>query len=245
MAGKFYGIGVGPGDPDLITMKAVKTLQKVSHIFAASSAKNTYSVALDIVKPYILPDTPVEYLPFPMTYNQERLESSWKQNSIKVCDVLSQGKDAAFVTLGDPLFYSTYIYLVREIQKIMPDVSIITIPGITSFQAAAAACNIPLVEGEESFAVASGAKGSYQLRKILSTCDNVVLLKVYRQIDDIIETLENESLAEGTCFVSKCGMDGETVITDVRKLKGTKPHYLSLMIIKKASDSGMNQDRNH
>ncbi len=241
MVGKFYGVGVGPGDPDLITMKAVKTLQQVSHIFAASSAKNTYSVALDIVKPYILPNTPVEYLSFPMTYNQNRLESSWKQNAIRVCEVLSQGKDAAFVTLGDPLFYSTYIYLVREVQKIMPDISIITIPGITSFQAAAAACNLPLVEGEESFAVASGAKGGYQLRKILNSCDNVVLLKVYRQIDDIIETLEDENLTEGTCFVSKCGLDGETIITDVEKLKGTKPHYLSLMIIKKAFGGEKNQ----
>ncbi len=233
MAGEFFGVGVGPGDPDLITLKAIKVLKGVSCIFAASSTKNNYSVALDIVKPHLNTATPIEILSFPMTYNAEKLESSWKENAEKVCKVLAENKNAAFITLGDPLFYSTYIYLVREILKIMPEVKVTTIPGITSFQAAASACNLPLVEGEESIAVASGAKGSKQLRKILSSSENVVLLKVYREIDDIINTLEEENLTEKTHFISKCGMDGEVIIENVRELKGTKPHYLSLMIIKK------------
>ncbi|SFM72157.1 precorrin-2 C(20)-methyltransferase [Thermodesulforhabdus norvegica] len=237
MVGTFYGIGVGPGDPELITVKAVRILNRVSYIFAAASSKNSYSLALDIVKPYLPPETPVEYLYFPMTYHSDTLENSWHKNGLRVAEVLRSGKDVAFVTLGDPLIYSTYIYLVRELYNLLGSVKIETVPGITSFQAAASACTVPLVEGEESLAVVSGAQGGEHLRRMLEVTDNVVLLKVYRNIDAVIDALESQGLEKNACFVSRCGLEGESISYDVRSLRGQKPHYLSLMIVKKKLQS--------
>lgn len=231
--GTFYGIGVGPGDPELLTVKAVKILQQVSHIFAASSSKNDYSVALQAVQIYLSPNTQVYSLPFPMTYDQEKLEKAWQQNCKLILDFLLKGEDVAFITIGDPLIYSTYIYLLRKLRHICPEVPVITIPGITSFQAAASVCNIPLVEGEESMAVVSGAQGVSHLEKTLESCDTVVLLKVYRHMPGIIEMLEKKSLNSSICYVSKCGFEDQEIVQTLHELKNRAPNYLSLMIVKK------------
>ncbi|MCX7822426.1 MAG: precorrin-2 C(20)-methyltransferase [Syntrophobacterales bacterium] len=231
--GTFYGIGVGPGDPELLTLKAIKILQKVPHVFAASSSKNDYSVALQAVRNYLSPGVQVYSLPFPMTYDQEKLEKAWHDNCRSILSLLLKGEDVAFITIGDPLIYSTYIYLLRKIRSLCPEVSVQTIPGITSFQAAASVCNIPLVEGEESMAVVSGAQGVSHLEKTLESCDTVVMLKVYRQMPEIIETLEKRSLSSSICYVSRCGFYDQEVVQALEELKNRTPHYLSLMIVKK------------
>lgn len=231
--GTFYGIGVGPGDPELLTLKAIKILQKVPNLFAASSSKNDYSVALQAVKEYLSPDVKIYPLPFPMTYDQQKLEKAWRENCQLILDLLLKGEDVAFITIGDPLIYSTYIYLLRTIQSLCPDVPVQTIPGITSFQAAASSCNLPLVEGEESMAIVSGAQGVTHLERTIDSCDTVVLLKVYRQMPEIIKTLEERSLHNSICYVSKCGFCDQEIITDLNDLKDRKSHYLSLMIVKK------------
>ncbi|MBW1976180.1 MAG: precorrin-2 C(20)-methyltransferase [Deltaproteobacteria bacterium] len=232
MTGILYGIGVGPGDPGLITVKAVEILKKVPFVFAAASSKNSYSVALDIVRKYLPSDTVVECLSFPMTYDENHLQSAWRANGERVADVIARGNDAAFVTLGDPLMYSTYIYLVKEVRKILPQVQVETVPGITSFQAAASACNLPLVEGEESLAVVSGAQGSRNLKKMLQICENVVLMKVYKHIDEIIDTICDMRLETSTYFITRCGLQGQEIRSDIRSLKGSRVNYLSLMIVK-------------
>ncbi|MEJ5300432.1 MAG: precorrin-2 C(20)-methyltransferase [Thermodesulforhabdaceae bacterium] len=231
--GTLYGIGVGPGDPELLTVKAVRILQKVSYIFAASSSKNDYSVALEAVKSYLSPQANVYSLPFPMTYDQQELEKAWHDNCKPMIELLARGEDVAFITIGDPLVYSTYIYIMRTIRSLYPDVPIQTIPGITSFQAAASFCNVPVVEGEESMAVVSGARGAAHLDKTLECCDTVVLLKVYRQMPEIIKTLEEKSLHASIFYVSRCGLPDQEIFCELGELKGRKPHYLSLMIVKK------------
>lgn len=231
-AGKLYGIGVGPGDPDLVTVKAVNILRRVAVVFAASSSKNEYSLARDIVGKH-LNGCAVKHMPFPMTKDRNILEAAWEQNARKVIDVLDSGCDAAFVTIGDPLTYSTYSYLLFTITNMRPDIKIETIPGITSYQAAAAAANTPLTSGEESFHLISGAFGGCNLRKIIKTSDNIVMLKTYRHFDDIYSALEELDLLDKSVCVTRCGLDGETVVSDVRSLKGAKLPYLSLIIIKK------------
>ncbi len=234
MLGTLYGIGVGPGDPELLTLKAVKVLGGVAHIFAAASTKNDYSLALDIVSDYIRPGTPVDHLAFPMTFNRESMETAWQANCEKVVEVLRRGDNAAFLTIGDPLTFSTYIYLVRKVRAKLPEADIETIPGITSFQAAAACANVPLAEGEESFTVISGAKGGERLKDVVPVTDNVILLKAYRQFPQILEQVEQLGLKESCCFISRCGLEGQVVEHDFEKMTQLEqPHYLSLMIIKK------------
>lgn len=230
--GTLYGIGVGPGDPELITLKAIKVLHRVPHIFAACSTKNNYSLALSIVRCH-LNGAGIEHLPFPMSKDAEVLKEAWEQNARRVLEVLDSGSDAAFVTLGDPLTYSTFGYLLKTLKRLRPEVPIITIPGITSYSAAAALTHIPLTEGEESFYVVSGALGAAKLKEVIDKSDNIVMLKTYRHFDEIYETLEEMGLLDRTTCISRCGLDGETVVENLRDLKGRELPYLSMVIIKK------------
>ena len=233
MYGTLYGIGVGPGNPELLTLKAVRILGEVSRVFAAASSKNDYSLAFDIVREHLKPGTPVDQLPFPMTFDRSHMEEAWRENSEAVAAHLREGRDAAFLTIGDPLTFSTYIYLVRNVREILPGVRVETVPGITSFQAAAACANVPLAEGEEALTIVSGAKGGEKLREVLAASENVILMKTYRQFPDIVSAIREMGLQDSCCFVSRCGLPGEIVERDFEKYSKLDPHYLSLMIIKK------------
>jgi precorrin-2/cobalt-factor-2 C20-methyltransferase len=230
--GTLYGIGVGPGDPELITLKAVKVLHQVPHIFAACSPKNTYSLALSIVRCH-LNGAGIERLPFPMSKDPQVLQEAWEQNARRVLEVLDVGSDAAFVTLGDPLTYSTFGYLLKTLKRLRPETNIITIPGITSYSAAAALTHTPLTEGEESFYLVSGALGAARLKEVIDKSDNIVILKTYRHFNEIYQTLEEMDLVDRTTCISRCGLDGETVVENLRDLKGRELPYLSMVIIKK------------
>jgi len=230
--GTLYGIGVGPGDPELITLKALKVLQRVPHIFASCSTKNTYSLALSIVRCH-LNGAGIEHLPFPMTKDPEVLASAWERNARRVLEVLATGSDAAFVTLGDPLTYSTFGYLLKTLKRLNPEVGIVTIPGITSYSAAAALTQIPLTEGEESFYLVSGALGAAQLKEVIDKSDNIVILKTYRYFNEIYQVLEDMDLLDRTTCISRCGLEGETIVENLRDLKGRELPYLSMVIIKK------------
>lgn len=234
MLGTLYGIGVGPGDPELLTLKAVKALRGVGHVFAAASTKNDYSLARDIVRDHLSADTPLDYLAFPMTFDPEHLEDAWLANCEKVVEILRQGKDVAFLTLGDPLTFSTFIYLMRKIRCCLPEVAITVVPGVTSFQAAAACAVLPLAEGEEVMTIISGAKGAGRLKEVIEVSDSVVLMKTYRQLPQILEQLEDLGLQGNCCFISRCGLEGEVIEHDFQRLAQlAQPHYLSLMIVKK------------
>jgi precorrin-2/cobalt-factor-2 C20-methyltransferase len=230
--GTLYGIGVGPGDPELLTLKALKVLRRVPHIFASCSTKNSYSLALNIVRSH-LNGAGIEHLPFPMTKDRQLLQEAWDANARRVLEVLATGADAAFVTLGDPLTYSTFGYLLKTLKKLHPGLNIVTIPGITSYAAAAALTHIPLTEGEESFYVVSGALGASRLREAVEKSDNIVMLKTYRHFEEIYQALEELDLLDRATCISRCGLDGETVVEDLRDLKGRAMPYLSMIIIKK------------
>jgi precorrin-2/cobalt-factor-2 C20-methyltransferase len=230
--GTLYGIGVGPGDPELITLKAVKVLHRVPHIFAACSTKNSYSLALGIVQCH-LNGAGIEHLPFPMSKDARVLQEAWEQNARRVLEVLDTGSDAAFVTLGDPLTYSTFGYLLKTLKRLNPEVPIVTIPGITSYSAAAALTHIPLTEGEESFYLVSGALGAAKLKEVIDKSDNIVILKTYRHFNEIYQTLEDLDLLDRATCISRCGLDGETIVENLRDLKGRDLPYLSMIIIKK------------
>ncbi len=234
MLGTLYGIGVGPGDPELLTLKAVRVLKQVAHVFAAASSKNDYSLAQAIVRDHLPPGVPVDQLAFPMTFHSESLESAWTANCEKVVEVLQEGKNVAFLTLGDPLTFSTFIYLMRKVRKRLPDLTVSTVPGITSYQAAAACANEPLAEGEETITVLSAAKGGERLREVIAVSDNVVLMKTYKQFHNILAQIGEAGLQDSCCFISRCGLNGQVVERDFKRMTAMEqPHYLSLMLIKK------------
>jgi precorrin-2/cobalt-factor-2 C20-methyltransferase len=231
--GTLYGIGVGPGDPELITLKAIKILRQVDVVFAAASTKNSYSLAMEIVAPHLKNGAPVVRLGFPMTRDKNTLNTAWKENAHKVVTLLKEGRDAAMITLGDPMTYSTFGYVMHTIKEGYPDIRIRIVPGITSYHAAAAAAGQVLAEAEESFTVISGALGAQKLKEVIDHTDNVVILKVYKNYKEIIDTLNHLDLAAGSVLISRCGLDGEEVIRDLKEGLDIAPSYLSLLLIRK------------
>lgn len=230
--GRLFGIGVGPGDPELVSVKAIRILKQVSTIFAARSSKNSYSLAKEIISTHIGQERRVVPLDFPMTRSKKILEQAWQQNTRQVLEVLSKGEDAAFVTLGDPLIYSTFGYLMKTVKDMAPDVCIEVVPGISSFQAASAATRTILAEAEDCFVVISGATGSGKLKELADKIDTVVMLKVYKNYKEILSTLKELSLEDTSILVMKCGLEGEKVVCPITGYNGEPLPYLSTLVIK-------------
>jgi len=230
--GTFYGIGVGPGEPDLITLKAAKVLAKVDMIFTASSSKNNHSLAVDIARGHIPETTPVVRLSFPMCKDKNLLQQAWEDNAVLIVETLKQGKDAAFLTLGDCMTYSTYGYLGRYVKKLAPEVVMVAIPGITSYQAAAARLNRPLVEGEEALLILSGVCGGDRFRELSRNAENVVFMKAYKNVSDITQALEERGCLETSVGISSCGLPEERIIGDIREFENIPPDYWTLIFSK-------------
>ena len=235
--GILYGVGVGPGDPELITLKAVKAIEAAAVVFAAGSSKNEHSLALDIARPYLRPGTPVERLSFPMTDDEAVKEAAWQDNARRVWAVVSEGRHAAFLTLGDPMTYSTFIYLWRTFRRVYPQAppeTVQVVPGVTSYAAAAAAARTPLAEGEESLLVVSGAAGGGRLAAHADLAENIVVLKTYRRFGEIREELGRLGLMGAAVMASQVGLPGQRLEPDLARLDATeKPSYFSLIIAKK------------
>ena len=230
--GILYGIGTGPGDPELLTLKAARVLGRVHKVYAARSSKNAHSVSHGIVREHLREGVEVEALAFPMTRDKELLREAWEANARKVLDELRAGRDVAFLTLGDPLTYSTFGYLWRTLRAMAPEAAVEVVPGVTSYNAAAAAAGMILAEAEESFAVVSGAKGGDTLRKAAQVADSVVVLKAYKHFDDILAALDETGMREHSVLVSNCGHEGERILRDVES-EGERPQYFSLVLARK------------
>jgi precorrin-2/cobalt-factor-2 C20-methyltransferase len=231
-SGILYGIGVGPGDPELIILKAVNILGAVDAVFAAASPQNSHSLASQIASAHLKKGLSVRVLNFPMTRKKNELRSAWEGNAREVLNILNQGKNAAFLTLGDPMTYSTFGYLMRTIKEIDPDALIEIVPGITSYQAGAARCHFVLAEGDESFAVTSGALGAEQLKEVLMRSESVVMLKVYRSYSKIRKTLDDLDLSDNSILISRCGLDRERITPNLKDSFPEKPSYFSTIFIR-------------
>ncbi|WP_449242508.1 precorrin-2 C(20)-methyltransferase [Desulfovibrio sp.] len=230
--GTLYGLGIGPGDPELMTLKAVRLLNRVDVVLGAASPKNDASRALEIAAPHLPTSAEILRLDFPMTRDRAVQQAAWRTNAEKTRAVLDSGRDAAFLTLGDPLTYSTFGYLLRTLAETGPMPPVEIVPGITSYQAAAARVARPLMEAEESLIVIPGVCSAEKLEKLLSCADNAVILKAYRNLPEIRETLSRLDLAGSSVFVSRVGLPGELVHEDLDDAPDS-PHYFSLILVRK------------
>jgi precorrin-2/cobalt-factor-2 C20-methyltransferase len=227
-----YGIGVGPGDPELMTLKSVNILKHVDIVFAAASTKNDYSLAVSIARPHIPETTQVKILPFPMTKDQNETRKAWSENAKTIIHDLKQGRNGAFITLGDALTYSTFGYILKHVQQLAPDIHIESIPGITSYQAAASRVNLPLVEGEETLMIMSGVNGGGCLRNLNQKPENIVFLKAYKNIDDIIDSIKESDFIQKSVGITSCGLPEEKIVTDINQFSTMPPDYWTLIIAK-------------
>lgn len=230
MTGKLYGIGVGPGDPELITLKAKRILEEVSYVAVPKAAPNKRSFALTIAKDF-LKNKKIMELVFPMSHDEKVLESSWDNAITNLKKVLDKGEDIAFITLGDPTVYSTYMYVHKTIRSLGYDTEII--PGITSFCASAAKVGMSIAENKETIAVIPSASDCEGLEELLDSFDNIVLMKVSGNFRGIKEILERKGLVNRTILVSNCGTEDESVERDIKRIKGDKLSYFTTMIVKR------------
>ncbi len=230
--GTLYGIGVGPGAPDLITLRAVNILKRTDVVLTPASPRNEYSGALDIARPHLREDARVVRLDFPMTRDPRVLEAAWEKAADQAEEVLKAGGDAAFLTLGDPLIYSTFGYLTRVLRERDPALRIEAVPGVTSFQAAAARTDFVLCEGEETLRVLPGIADEATLEAELTRPGGAVILKAYRNFPAVCAALERTGRLDEAVLVSRVGLEDERVSRDFAATDAAPP-YLTLVLSRK------------
>lgn len=231
-SGYFYGIGVGPGDPELMTVKAVKILARCEHVFVPRPAVSRDSLALDIAREFIRPGAQIHELEFPMTTDPEKLSLSWSESARKVLAVTDRGEDACFLTLGDAMLYSTYIYLLRELRALSPEIEVITVPGVTSFSAAAALTDFPLGEGKDHLRIVPAIDDMDAVRDALAAGGTTVLMKVGKRLQPVLRLLEDAGRLSDSVFVARAGQAGQIIETDLEKLKESAADagYMSVIL---------------
>ncbi|MBI2469827.1 MAG: precorrin-2 C(20)-methyltransferase [Planctomycetes bacterium] len=230
--GNFYGIGLGPGDPELLTLMALNTIQKADCIFVPKSDTKEDSLALDIVKDYVKGKKVVEQV-YPMTKDKQTLNTAWRKAAEEIHAEVTAGHDAVYLTLGDPMTFSTYIYLLRYLTTMLPPHAIHTIPGITSYNAAACAASYPLLTGDERLAVIPVPKDITELRPILASFDTIVMMKVAKKLDEVIQLLEDMNLSDNALFASYIGQKDAYLTCDLMSLKGSGKGYMSVLIVRR------------
>ncbi|MHA6531522.1 precorrin-2 C(20)-methyltransferase [Paenibacillus sp. BAC0078] len=232
--GTLYGVGVGPGDPELITLKACRLLQECPVIAYPAAKKGGKSYAQEIVDMHVNADEKIMLgLVFPMTRDPEQLASGWNRTAELCWNELEMGRDVAFVTEGDPNLYSTFIHLARLMQELHPGVPIVSIPGISSVLGAAAALEQPLADGDQRVGIIPATEDRGALKEALLQHDTVVFLKVAKVLELVLDVLDELGLGGKASVVTKVTSPYETVWRDARKLRGKELEYLSLMVVSK------------
>lgn len=225
--GKFTGIGVGPGDPDLLTIKAVNALNEVNVVCAPKSAKSKPSLALSIVQPILdKRENNYETLEplFPMIEDKNALAKYWDDAANRIAEKLNAGLDVAFITLGDPTVYSTFSYVFKRINDL--GFKTLIIPGITSFTGCAASAKIPLAEKDEIMVIVP--KVDDRLRQILEHGDTFVIMKTSRHSDLLEEIINNDKRDKEVISIQNCSMKDEMIFDGFSNNK----KYLSTTIVK-------------
>ncbi|MEE8168686.1 MAG: precorrin-2 C(20)-methyltransferase [Candidatus Hydrothermarchaeales archaeon] len=231
MTGKLYGVGVGPGDPELVTPKALKVLNSVNIIFAPKSKGKKESLALSVVRGLLEGKAEIKELEFPMTKDAGVLEEAWENTVDEIYAELEKDRDVAFPTIGDPLFYSTFIYVMRKMKERHPKVEVEAVPGVTSLSACAVELKMPLGEGDERIAVLPASYGLENLGELSKVLDTIVLMKVSRNFNRILHTLEEHGLKEKAIYLSRCGSKGYYSAT-LDEMSGKEIDYFSMIIIR-------------
>ncbi|HEY6008939.1 MAG TPA: precorrin-2 C(20)-methyltransferase [Geobacteraceae bacterium] len=231
---KIYAVGVGPGDPELITRKAERILRQVPVVCAPTGRGEASSYALSIVEG-LLDRSRQEVLVqvFPMQRDQGALDPFWREAAAQVAGRVARGLDVAFITIGDPFLYSTFLYLYRIFREEYPEIEVEVVPGITSIGAAAAAAGVPLALTSDRIAILPATYEEEKLLKTLIDFDTIVLMKVHRVFDRVFEMLKALGLADKGVFIRRVGSADEEVVRDLASLVGRELDYLSLLIVKK------------
>ncbi|PLX98125.1 MAG: precorrin-2 C(20)-methyltransferase [Desulfuromonas sp.] len=232
--GLLTAVGVGPGDPELLTLKGVRVLKDADVILTPVGDRSDSSIALSIVEAHI-DRSRQEVLTrvFPMRQPAAEMAAAWQDIAAEIAELVRQGKRVAFVTLGDPMFYSTYLYLQDELQSAYPDVPIATVPGISSILAAAGKSGVALGLGDDILTVVPATLTDAQIGAAIDLAGTFVLLKVYRSFDRLRTLLQEAGLEKNAVYIKRLGLPGEKVIHDLANVAEDDLDYLSLVLVRR------------
>jgi precorrin-2/cobalt-factor-2 C20-methyltransferase len=201
---KLYCIGCGPGDPDLLTLKAINIIKNADIIFTPTAREGKPSVALSIVERFLNKETEIQQLVFPMIKDFNKLKENWKYNTKEITDSIRNGKRAIYLTVGDPSLYSTWIYIYREITNAHKDIEVEVIPGITSIFSFSAEIKTPIGEGEEIIGIIPACYNLDRLKTAAQCCDTLIFLKDGRYFNSVLEILmESGFPGESDIFIAQ------------------------------------------
>ncbi len=237
---KLYCIGCGPGDPDLLTLKAINLIKNADIIYTPTAREGKPSVALSIVEGFLNKDTEIQQLVFPMIKDFNKLKENWKDNTKEITNSIRNGKRAIYLTVGDPSLYSTWIYIYREITNAHKDIEVEVIPGITSIFSFSAEIKTPIGEGEEIIGIIPACYNLDRLKTAAQCCDTLIFLKDGRYFNSVLEILmESGFPGESDIFIAQDVSTNSEALQKkklselLRNPNENNDKYFSIMIAKK------------
>ena len=237
---KLYCIGCGPGDPDLLTLKAINLIKNADIIYTPTAREGKPSVALSIVEKFINKGTEVHQLIFPMVKDFSKLKENWKNNALEITNSIRDGKKTVYLTVGDPSLYSTWIYIYKELIEKHKDIEVEIVPGITSIFSFSAEIKTPIGEGEEIIGIVPACYDLERLKIAAKCCDTLIFLKDGRYFNSVIETLITSGFPEDSDIYIAQDVSTSSEALQNRKLSDLTKNpnenndkYFSIMIAKK------------
>ena len=234
------GIGVGPGDPELLTVKAVKAIQNADIIMCPASKEDRPSIALSIVETLIDKSKKQQIIKliFPMTKDKDILRDTWKKNAKIMAETVLSGKNVVYLTVGDPYLYSTWIYMYKDLTENYPNMQISVIPGIVSMFTFASKIGVSIAEGAEKVSIIPSCYDLSSVKEIAKNSEVLVFLKDGRYFDQVVDLLKESGFPDDSIFA--IGQDLGTENEIIRKLTlgevtdGTlTTKYFSILVVKR------------
>ncbi|MFL5820213.1 MAG: precorrin-2 C(20)-methyltransferase [Solirubrobacteraceae bacterium] len=229
MSGRLIGVGVGPGDPQLLTLKGLRALETADAVFVPVGDTGETGRAEAIVAHH-LPDRQPVRLRFAMTTDPAARRESWDRAGEAIAAQVGAARTAAFATIGDPNLYSTFTYLAHTVRELVAGVSVETVPGITAMQELASRSGTVLAEGDESLALFPLTAGEDGLRRALEVFDTVVCYKGGRRLPAVLEAARDAGQLGEAVYGAHLGLAGETVCS-AAEMDGRRGPYLSTVIV--------------
>jgi precorrin-2/cobalt-factor-2 C20-methyltransferase len=238
MIGKLTGVGVGPGDPELLTLKGLRILQEAGEVFVPVGDTGEPGRAESVVRAHLGEASgQVRRLLFALSGDPEARARNWSNAAREIADALRRGTNCAFATIGDPNLYSTFTYLSRVVEEIVPEVEVDTVPGITAMQDLASRSGTVLALGNESLALLPFTAGKPVLLSALEGFETVVCYKGGARLGEVLEAAEETGRLGDAMYGSRLGMEGEEVIRGSEML-GREGMYLSTVIFTRGDEAG-------
>lgn len=233
MIGRLYGVGVGPGAPDLLTLRAHRILSTAPVVVYPACKPGASSYAWRIVREVVPPTAHVLGQVFPMSRDWASLVPIWRENARAIATHLRAGTDVAFVTEGDPMLFSTFLHIRELIAQECPEAVVEIVPGIPALSAAAALTGLPLGQGDQRIAIIPATWHEDRLEDVLRTWDVVVLMKVARVYPKVLDVLAKTGRTSHAALVSRATAEQQIVTRDLEKFRDRRLNYLTLVLVAK------------